>query len=393
MKRKILFFTYDFPYPTNSGGKTRAFNLLKERDPDIEIILFSFTRSGFDEKNIEGLKEIGIDKIHLFPRKKLLSLKNLTVLTDTNHSIFHKLYFETDVEKEFLEVIKKEKINTVHFESFYTGFYISKKITDLGVRQIFGTENIEANIYEDYIKYSVSPLFKPFYKGEAKKIRGEEDRMMRDADISLSVTPTEKKYIEIISKKEAYVIENGVDLSLFTFQQRKVNSEKTILFVGNFTYFPNSDAIDFFYHGVFKKMDDPHLRLKIIGRGSTKLEFINDPRVEVHEFVKDIVTVYQDADVFVSPIRIGGGTNFKILESMAVGLPVVAFPHRLQDLGVENRQHLLIAHSEKAYIDSLNELFDNKALVESITKNARQLIEDKFSWDNIGKRMNKIWSV
>lgn len=389
---KLIFFTYDFPYPMNSGGKTRAYNLLKERSQDIEVILFSFTRKGFDKKSIKNLENIGIKNTHLFQRKKLMSISNLTALVDSNNSIFQKLYFDKTVEDDLIATIQNEKVDAVHFESFYTGFYISDKLKDLGVRQIFGTENIEANIYEDYIKYSISPLFKPFYKKESKKIRREEDKMMRLSDITLAVTPSEKEYIEVVSKKDAYVIENGVDLNIFKFQNKKPTLKKTILFVGNFSYFPNTDAIDFFYHGVFKKIENNNIHLKIIGKGSSKLEFINDPRVNTHEFVDDIVAAYHEADVFVSPIRIGGGTNFKILESMAVGLPVIAFPHRLQDLGVENKEHLLIAHSEKSYIDSLHELFDNEVLVKKITKNARKLIEDKFSWKNIGSRMNNIWS-
>jgi polysaccharide biosynthesis protein PslH len=388
---KLLFFTYDFPYPTNSGGKTRAYNLLKERAKNIDVTLFSFTRPGFDKDNIEGLKKIGITDIHLFPRKKLMSLSNISVVIDPKNSIFQKLYFNKEIELVIHEAIKDKKINTIHFESFYTGFYISKTITDLGVRQIFGTENIEANIYEDYIKYSVSPLFQPLYRRESKKIRREEDAMMKIADLSLAVTPSEKEYIEVVAKKKAFVIENGVDLNTFTFHQKEMTESKTILFVGNFSYFPNTDAIDFFYHGVFKKIENSNLRLTIVGKGSTKLEFTKDPRVTVHEYVEDIVETYKKANVFVSPIRIGGGTNFKILESMAVGLPVIAFPHRLQDLGVVNKKHLLIAHNEKTFIDCLNEVFDNKALARDITKNARELIEEKFSWKSIGQKMNKIW--
>src|SRR3989344_657345 len=121
---KVLILTYDFPYPTNSGGKSRIYNLIK------------FSKS---------------------------------------------MYFDKKVEDKLLDIIQKENIDTVLFESFYTSFYISEKIRKLGVKQIFGTENIEHILYYDFAKEKNSIIRKPFMT-QVGRVRREEERAYEKSD-------------------------------------------------------------------------------------------------------------------------------------------------------------------------------------------------------------------
>ena len=62
--RKVLFVTYDFPYPINSGGKSRAYHLMKyAKDKDIELILFSFVRPTFKKSYEKELEKITGDHV------------------------------------------------------------------------------------------------------------------------------------------------------------------------------------------------------------------------------------------------------------------------------------------------------------------------------------------
>lgn len=388
---KILFFTYDFPYPANSGGKVRAYNLLKQKDSDVEVVLFSFAREGFNNEYLEHMKSLGIDKIHFFPRRKLKDPRNLPSFIHKNHSLFYYLYFSEEIKNSLLKIINEEKIDVVHFESFYTGYYICKELASLKVKQIFGTENIEATLYEDYIFYNVNRFLKPFFTHQLKKIKREEQQMFLNADLSLAVTFDEAGFIKNISKKEVFVIENGVDLQQFPFQKKNYENEKNLLFVGNFSYFPNKDAIQFLTDHVISKLDHPGIRFTIIGKGAERLP-IKQKNVRLIEYAADIVAEYKNADIFLSPIRIGGGTNFKVLEAMATGLPVIAFPERASALGVEHMKEIILAKKEEFY-SSLLQLIRDRNLQEKIAKNARKFVEKKYSWEVIGKKMNKIWKM
>lgn len=389
--KKILFLSYDFPYPTNTGGKNRAFNLMKFGGKGIELHLVSFTREGFKNSYEEKIREIGVKDITTFNRKKAKSPKSFVSSLSFSSSIFKHLYYDDEIEKEIIEKIKRDSIDIVHYESFYTAFYLSKKIRSLGVKQIFGTENVEYKLYDDYSRSTSSFVSRFFYAKQARAIRREEESFIKLADSCIAVTETEAK--EMYKKnKSCFVVENGIDVENFPMKNDSDEYKgKNLLFVGNFSYFPNVDAIKFFYDNVFSKITDKEVTLTIVGKNSRKLSIPYDPRINIIEYVDDIRSVYARSEVFVFPVRYGGGTNFKVIEAMAVGIPIVAFPERLAGLKARDGVDFLEAKNGREFREKINLVFNDKALVSKITKNGRKLVEDNYSWDKIGEKMNKIW--
>ena len=386
--KKILFVTYDFPFPTTSGGKSRAYHMMKFGGKDLEMHLFSFVRKDFKDEYKKELEKIGVKKNTTISRKKLMRLENIKTLLSKNHSIFYYLYFDKKIEEQLLNYVETNKIDIVHFESFYTGFYLSTALNALGIRQIFGTENIEHGIYKDYVAQKAPLFLKSLFRKEALKIQNEEEGMVRLSDMTLAVTKNDAEIIKRINDR-CEIIENGVDVNKFVYGAPEKSNRTKLLFVGNFSYFPNIDAIQFFYKEVFTKLPEK-FTLTIIGKKVNDLG-IKNPRVSLVEFVSDIQTAYSAADIFISPIRIGGGTNFKILEAMAMGVPVVAHSARVEDLGAVSGRELLTAEEGSAFIEQIELLSKDYVLSLSISKSAREFIEKKYAWDIIGKKLNTLW--
>jgi glycosyltransferase involved in cell wall biosynthesis len=162
------------------------------------------------------------------------------------------------------------------------------------------------------------------------------------------------------------------------------------LFVGNFSYFPNVDAIDFFIKEVFPKLDKK-LTLTIIGKKCKEKFKFNNKRITTRDFVDDIIAEYRNADVLIFPIKIGGGTNFKVLEAMALGLPIVAQPERLAGLNAISGTHFLEARDGFEYDEQINRLYNDPKLRQSLSQNARKLVEENYSWDGIGNDLLSVW--
>jgi hypothetical protein len=188
----VLFVTYDFPYPTTSGGKNRAYHLLKYAAKESNITLFSFVREDYNPDSNEELKKLGIKKIFVTKRKKLKSVSNIPLTLFRNFSIFKTLYYEKSVLGELKKIIHDEKIEIVHFESSYTGFYIGRELKKMGVKIILGTENIEHMLYFDYAKSLKKFYLRPFVNYQATKLRDEEVAMMRGSDRVTVITEDEK---------------------------------------------------------------------------------------------------------------------------------------------------------------------------------------------------------
>ncbi len=386
--KKILFVTYDFPYPTTSGGKSRIYNLIKfSKSKEVEFYLYSFTRPSFDKENIQKLEDIGVSKVYIKLRKKVKDAGVLFKTAIGTHSIFKHLYYSKEVENEILEILSKEKIDTVLFESFYTSFYVSDKLKKLGIVQIFGTENIEHMLYYDFAKKKPS-LIRKGYLVQVSRLQHEEESAYKKADVVLAVTSDEKKYISPFTKSPVEVISNGVDTNELQYKMQKTPG-KNLLFVGNFSYFPNVDAMKFFYHEVFLQI--PDATLTIVGKNQDQLPFLmQDARVKNVEFIEDIKDAYYNANMFVFPVRMGGGTNFKVLEAASCGTPIIAMPDRMRGLGFEAGREYISAETAQDFITSINSLSDNETLRVKISKNARQLVEKEYDWNAIGKKLHTV---
>lgn len=386
--KKVLFVTYDFPYPTNTGGKNRAYHMLKHSGADIKKYLFSFVRDGSWRDSVVEMEKIGVEVVGTEFRTSVRNPKNILGLL-SGSSIFRTLYFSHEILADLLRIIADKKIDIVHFESFYTAFYISDEIKSLGVKQVFGTENIEYQVYGEHAK-NANFLFKPLFRFQADKIREEEISLFKKADLCIAVSDIDAKVIrEYVDECE--VVRNGVDIDDFKFNLPKNKKGTKLLFVGNFTYFPNVDAINYFYDSVFTKLSQD-ISLTIIGKKAKDLKCAEDRRVTIKDFVPRIQDEYANADVMVASIRLGGGTNFKVLEAMASGTPIISLPNRLEGLDVRDGKHLVVVIEGSDFKSKLANLLNNLDLRRRLARNARELVEHEYSWKVIGSNLNTVWN-
>ena len=112
----------------------------------------------------------------------------------------------------------------------------------------------------------------------------------------------------------------------------------------------------------------------------------------IREFVPKIQDEYAKADVMVAPIRLGGGTNFKVLESMAAGVPVISLPQRLEGLDIKDGKHLVVVIEGSEFKPKLENLLNDLELRKRLARNARELVEHEYSWKIIGNNLNTVWN-
>lgn len=388
---KVLFVTYDFPYPANTGGKNRAFNLIKKVAKKNDIYLYSFVRKDFNPEHMNYLHEIGVKEIKIFKRRELKKFSNIALTIVRNSSIFKTLYYEKKCKKEILHFVDENNIEIVHFESSYTGYYIGRELRRRGVKQVLGTENLEHTLYLDYSRNIGNKLLRPFFYQQSQRLKAEEISMIRKSDLCLAVTKNEAEFISKYSKKECVIIPNGIDNNEFSYQFSE-KLKKNLLFVGNFSYFPNVDAMSFFYNEVFKNLEDKEITLTIVGKMGKEVLKFEDEKIIYKEFVENILDEYRNADILVFPVRIGGGTNFKVLEAMSLGVPIVAIPQRLEGFDAIASRDFLKAQDSVEFINQIQNLYADPKLRKEITINARRLVDKTYSWDTITSTLENAWN-
>jgi len=115
-----------------------------------------------------------------------------------------------------------------------------------------------------------------------------------------------------------------------------------------------------------------------------------DDSVVLTGFVEDIRPEIAGAWVAVVPILSGGGTRIKILEAMALGTPVVSTSKGAEGLDAVHEQHILIADDPAAFADCALRLMRDLLLRKRLATNARQLVEERYDWAQIGSRFARL---
>ena len=101
--------------------------------------------------------------------------------------------------------------------------------------------------------------------------------------------------------------------------------------------------------------------------------------------------LFQEADILLAPIRIGGGTSYKILESMSCGTPVVATKMSAQSLEATDNLNIMVGGSPAELAEKTLKLLSDKKLYEKCAKNGRKLIEEKYTWKRIAGDLEKVY--
>jgi hypothetical protein len=174
------------------------------------------------------------------------------------------------------------------------------------------------------------------------------------------------------------MVPNGIDLEHFEFHKYQPETN-LIVFCAKLDYFPNQDAAVYFVQSVWPVLlaRRPQLRLEIVGsrppRSVRRLDGKNN--IQVIPSVPDVRPHLGRAWVAISPIRAQAGTQNKVLEAMALGVPVVATQMCCSGLAVEAGKHLLVADTPEEFASAVEYLLDDQLLRANIVRAARAYVE------------------
>ncbi|HEX9005811.1 MAG TPA: glycosyltransferase, partial [Bacteroidota bacterium] len=163
-----------------------------------------------------------------------------------------------------------------------------------------------------------------------------------------------------------------------------------IIFTGNMSYYPNADGAKFLAERIFPliKRRAPQAKLYIVGQQPpASVRALARDDVTVTGFVKDLRAEYGRSAVAVSPIRFGAGTLNKILEPLAMGVPVVATSHGVSGLELQPGSEILVADTPEQFADHVVRLLTDEVARERIATAATDRIRSRFNWDAVGRSL------
>ncbi len=382
---KFLIITPRIPYPPYRGDKLKIYNLAKILANHHEVHIITFYRKTSDKKLLIPIQKLGI-KVHLVKLTLLRSFLN-AILSIPKYIPFQVAWYKSEKMKSELEkLLNNEKFDVAYFHLIRTAQYHGNKNELVKLNVIDFTDAVSlylSRIYEREKNY----FKKLFIKSELIRITNYE-KICEKFDSLFICSEIDKNFLlkKGINQK-IQILNNGFDTDYFKGEINHYD-KKRIIFTGNMPYYANSDAAMYFAKEIFPLIlkKDSEIKFYIVGQyPPLKIKQLANDNIIVTGFVKDIKQHYLMSSVNVAPMRFGAGTLNKVIESIALGVPVVASSIAVAGLPKELERFVFVADTPMDFSEKVIEIMNNDKIRNELMAEGKDVIKNLLSWESIVK--------
>lgn len=385
---KILFLANRTPYPPYRGDKLKIYNLAKRLKERHELHLVTFAQTQEDLGYKAELEKV-FTKVHFIYLPKWKSALSC-VQAIWSAIPLQVLYFKSAaMSAKLAKVLKNDSFDAVHVQHLRMSPYLAGQNT---IGRILDMPDAFSLYWERREKAEKNPILK-WVNGLEQKRLVKYEQVMRLYDLSLVCSKEDQEYLQ--HKHEIDTIEllpNGVDLDTFAAKDHDYSHNKTLLFTGNMDYAPNVDAVQYFVADVLPKIRKVHPNVQFIIAGQRPVKKVLDlaaDDIKVTGFIEDLAAVYNQASVVVAPLRFGAGTQNKVLESMAMGVPVVCSNIGFKGLGIESGEGAIMRTDPDGFAASVIQLLSSEDERRKVGEKGTSVIKSNFGWDAIAVQLEQ----
>jgi len=253
-----------------------------------------------------------------------------------------------------------------------------------GCPMIMDFADADSEKWVEYARSAPWPLSVGFAL-EGRKVRRYERWLGGQSHACTVVASRERDVMGAYISSPIHVIPNGVDLEYFQPQgqpgQRHVPGR--LLFSGDMSYPPNVDAVEHVVADILPRVREevPDVEFYIVGMNpSPRVRRLADgSRVVVTGRVDDIRPYFDAAAVALAPLRVARGVQNKVLEAMAMRVPVVASPAAFQGISAVADRDLLVAGDAVAFSRAVVRLVREPATREAYARAGRACVEENHN--------------
>jgi len=389
----ILQLSPQVPFPPTDGGKIGIYNIYKSFvELGCKVTLVAFTNT--DVSNETQNKYVHRNTIFL---PIILDSRN-TKFRIFKHFIFNQsLYIEKHYNKNLISIIESkidlnqiDIIHADHSNMAKLGLEIGRKYNiPVGLR-LHNVEYIIWKRYYDELKFYDPKRF--FILQQYKLLKKAEAKLINDVDIAFAITEVDKKRAKSIATNANIVtVPAGVDTNVWS-KEDSPKEQYSLVIATTFNWIHNVNALNWFLDEVLGKLKSNFNKVSLNIIGKNPPDFINRYKTigaNALGFVDDVKPYIRESEVYIAPLFVGSGIRIKILEAMALGLPVVATDISAEGINADDNDGLFRANTAKEYIDIITKLFNDEALRKSSGEKARIFIENNHVWLDLISSMKK----
>lgn len=390
---RVLFIT---PY-VPSRIRVRPFNLIKSLSALHEISLVSLLCDEYEREVVQDVAEY-CASVDLVPLSKAQAYKNCLRALPTLLPLRVAYYKSDAFVQRIKQVIRERDIDLVHGELIKVVPALRGILAQHNIPVLYDSVDCISWYLQQQWLTARNPLQKAFVYAELKKMRRFEPQSLKAFDEVTITSAYDRDYLIALGEESQHikVVPNGVDTEYFT-PLASAREKDSLVFCAKLDYYPNAHAIINFCREVLPLLWErrPQVRLTIAGNNPPQSvrNLAADERITVTGYVPDIRPYLGKASVALAPLQVAAGMQNKVLESLAMGTPVVATPGSCRSLQVEDGRHLLIAESAQDYAGAVLKLLDDPQLALNLGSSGRRYVERYHSWVAAANTLSELYQA
>ena len=377
------------PYPLVFGGAIRVYYLIKMLASFSDVTLVAF-QSWHDLREPREHLESICSRVVLVEGKPAQSAPLRVRATLSRRSFQYFAHFTPHMQEQIDEATAATDFDTIVVTLTQMGFYSFP--ADSKAVHVLDMHNIEHELLRRRAQVERRRTKRAGLALEARKFTREETQLCREYDLILTPSDRERDVLrQVDDLPDIETIPNTIDPDRIEYLPAPSTSHE-LLFVGATQVDANRDGLIWFVNEVLPLIADrvPDVVVRIVGGNPpAEVERLGDrPNVVVTGYVPEVAPYMAGASIFIVPLRSGGGTRLKILESLAYGVPTVSTAVGAEGLDLVDGEHLLIADAPAGFADCVVRLLEDRELGDRLRQHGRAAVEQRFSWQSVGVRLH-----
>ena len=384
---KVLFVCHRAPYPPKRGGKIRPFNIIRHlTQQGHRVTVASIARTQQEADEAAGLRD-HCEKalIEVIPNR--VAWPRMVAWLPTTRPSSFGYFYSRRLERSIATQLATGGYDLAFVHCSSVAPYVAPgqatlKVLDYG--------DMDSQKWREYVDYKPFPLSTGYWL-EATKLEAAERRLAGHFDLCTCTTRAELETLRGLGVTTATDwFPNGVDSSTFT--PAPDYDPNLIVFIGRMDYYPNQQAVTTFCRDILPVLQRqrPQVHFKIVGAEppASIRELGRLANVSVTGSVPDVRPHVTRAALTVAPLAIARGTQNKILESMAMGVPVVCSVEASKGVDAVAGEHLLSASTVEEYVGAIGRILDSPQLRAQLARTGRERVLTNHAWPSSLARLD-----
>jgi sugar transferase (PEP-CTERM/EpsH1 system associated) len=387
---EVLFLAHRMPFPPNRGDKIRSHHVLRYLAALGPVHVATFADDDADLAARGELAALAASHC-LVRRTKSLVRAGIEALVQ-GKPVSLTAFYHSALAGYVRKVLAERQIETIYAFSGQMGQYIPDSFTG---RVLFDFVDVDSAKFEAYATSGQGPR-KWIDAREGRLLGAEEARLARRSQTSLLVSNEEAALFRARlapqdrATCDVRALRNGIDSQFF--DRALVRPAPAMLacrgprmiFTGQMDYPPNVAAAERTILRILPLVREvyPDAGFHVVGRNPPESLLARHGQDGVHVWggVDDIREWIAAADLALVPLELARGVQNKVLEAMAMALPVVLTPGAATGIGGIDGRHYAVAESDHALAARAITLLGDHAHASTMGQEARRFVVEGLSW-------------